>query len=78
MAPHDNEINLELRLAIAIYRLLYNESFKIIKRKTRINLIIAATIMRRVINRADSEDFNKILAYLSNMNRSKVSIRIED
>ena len=78
MASHDNEIDLELRLVIAICRLLYNESFKVIERKTRVNLVIVATIMRRVIDRADSEDFNEILACLSNMNRPEASIRIKD
>ena len=78
MTSHGNEINLELRLAIAIYRLLYSGSFTVIKRKTRVKLIIVATIMRRAIDRANSEDFNGVLVYLSNINRSKVSTRIED
>ena len=78
IVSHGNEIDLELRSAVATCRLLYNESFKVIKRKTRINSVTAATIMRRVIDRADSEDFNEVLAYLSNINRPKASIRIED
>ena len=69
---------MKLRIAIAIYRLFYNEGFTTIKRKTRIKVVIAVTIMRRVIDRAKSEDFNEILAYLSNINRSEVSTRIED
>ena len=78
MILYDIEVDLKLRIVITICRLLYNESFKVIKRKTRVNLIIAITIMRRVIDRANSEDFNEILAYLSNINRFKVSVRIED
>ena len=35
---YDNEVNLKLRVAIAIYRLLYNEIFTVIKRKTRVKL----------------------------------------
>ena len=78
MAPHSNEIGLELRAAVAICRLLYGESFTVIERKTGVKSITAAAIMRRAIDRAESEDFNEILAYLNNINRSKVSIRIED
>ena len=78
MASHGNEIGLELRLAVAICRLLYGESFKVIERKTGVNLVTAATMMRRVIDRADSEDFNEVLACLSNMDRSGAPVRIED
>ena len=34
--------------------------------------------MRRVIDKAESEDFNEILIYLNNINRPKAPTRIED
>ena len=68
MVLHGNEVDLKLRVAIAIYRLLYIESFTIIKRKTRVKLNNRSYDKRRAIDRAKSEDFKKILVYLSNIN----------
>ena len=75
---HGIEIGLELRAAVATYRLLYGESFTAIKRKTRVQLATVAVIMRRAIYRAGSEDFNEVLACLSSMNQPKAPARIED
>ena len=78
MAPHGNEISLQLRVAVATCRLLYLEVFQEIERKTGVKAGTAAFIMRRAIDRAESEDFNDVLACLGDSNRTGAPVRIED
>ena len=78
MALYGYEVSLQLRVAIATCRLLNYNTFEAIKRKTGVNTLIVAIIMRRVINRAGNYDFNDIVAYLGNNNRPRAPARIED
>ena len=78
MAPYGNEISLQLRVAVAICRLLYLEEFQEIERKIGVNARIAAAIMRRAIDRVGNKDFNDILTYIGNANRVGSPVQIED
>ena len=73
---HHNNVFLQLRCVIIIYKILFDYIFEEIECKTDVKSNIAIRIFRRIAFRVGNEDFHDVLTYIKNVNRNEASKRV--
>lgn len=78
MPTNASEIALPLRHAMATCRILLSCTFDKIKQKAGVKANNARKLMKRTVEQAGCNNFYKVLAYMSNINRPGQSTRVMD
>ena len=76
MPTNASEIALPLRHPVATCRILFSCTFDEIERKTGAKANSAGKLMKRAIERAGYDDFHKVLACMSTIDRPGRSTRV--